>query len=101
MTFPQSILLYFVAPVLSLLILMIFVQVVLSWLLAFNIINMKNPIVAQVYYGIEKILGPLYAPIRKVIPAMGGLDLTPIVLLFALYWIRDFVVMQKLVQLFS
>ncbi len=101
MTFPQSILLYFVAPVLSLLILMIFVQVVLSWLLAFNIINMKNPIVAQVYYGIEKILGPLYAPIRKVIPAMGGLDLTPIVLLFALYWIRDFVVMQKLVQLFG
>ncbi len=101
MTFPQSILLYFVAPVLSLLILMIFVQVVLSWLLAFNIINMKNPIVAQIYYGIEKILGPLYAPIRKVIPAMGGLDLTPIVLLFALYWIRDFVVMQKLVQLFA
>jgi len=56
MTFPQSILIYFVAPALSLLIFMIFAQVILSWLLAFNIINLKNPIVAQIYYGLEKIL---------------------------------------------
>ena len=48
MTFPQSILIYFVAPALSLMIFMIFAQVILSWLLAFNIINLKNPNVAQI-----------------------------------------------------
>ncbi len=101
MTFPQSILIYFVAPALSFLIFMVFAQVILSWLLAFNIINMKNPIVAQIYYGLEKILGPIYRPIRNVLPAMGGLDLSPIVVLFAAYWIRDFVVLQKLVSIFG
>ena len=101
MTFPQSILIYFVAPALSLLIFMVFAQVILSWLLAFNIINMKNPIVAQIYYGLEKILGPIYRPIRNVLPAMGGLDLSPIVVLFATYWIRDFIVLQKLVSIFG
>ena len=101
MTFPQSILIYFVAPALSLMIFMIFAQVILSWLLAFNIINLKNPIVAQIYYALEKILGPIYRPIRNVMPSMGGLDLSPIILLFAIYWIRDFVVMSKLYPMFA
>ena len=101
MTFPQSILIYFVAPALSLMIFMIFAQVILSWLLAFNIINLKNPIVAQIYYALEKILGPIYRPIRNIMPSMGGLDLSPIILLFAIYWIRDFVVMSKLVPMFA
>jgi len=101
MTFPQSILLYFVAPALSLLIFMIFAQVILSWLLAFNIINLRNPIVSQIYYALEKVLGPIYRPIRNVLPSMGGLDLSPIILLFAVYWIRDFVVMSKLVPMFA
>lgn len=101
MTFPQSILMYFVAPALSLLIFMIFAQVILSWLLAFNIINLRNPIVAQIYYGLEKILGPIYRPIRNVLPSMGGLDLSPIILLFVVYWVRDFIVIQKLVPMFG
>lgn len=101
MTFPQSILLYFVAPALSFLIFMVFAQVILSWLLAFNIINLKNPIVAQIYYGLEKILGPIYRPIRQVLPSMGGLDLSPIIVLFATYWVRDFIVLQKLVSIFG
>lgn len=101
MTFPQSILLYFVAPALSVLIFMIFAQVILSWLLAFNIINLRNPMVAQIHYGLEKVLGPIYRPIRNVLPSMGGLDLSPIILLFALYWVKDFVVIQKLVPMFG
>ena len=101
MTFPQSILVYFVAPALTLLIFMIFAQVILSWLLAFNIINLRNPMVAQIYYALEKILGPIYAPIRNVLPSMGGLDLSPIILLFATYWVRDFIVLQKLVPMFG
>ena len=101
MSFPQSILIYFIAPALSLLIILIFAQVIFSWLLAFNIINLRNPLVAQIYHGINRILSPLYAPIRNLIPSMGGLDITPIILLFALYWLRDFVVLSKLVPLFG
>ena len=101
MTFPQSILAYFIAPALSILIFMIFAQVILSWLLAFNIINLRNPMVSQIYYALEKILGPIYRPIRNVLPSMGGLDLSPIILLFAIYWVRDFVVMGKLFPMFA
>lgn len=99
MTLLQSILAYFIAPVLSLVIFMVFAQVILSWLLAFNIINLKNPIVAQIYYALEKILAPIYRPIRSVLPSIGGLDLSPIIVLFVTYWLRDFVVMQSLYRL--
>ena len=101
MTFPQSILLYFVVPGLSLLIILNFAQVIFSWLLAFNIINLRNPMVAQIYQAIDRILAPLYRPIRNIIPSMGGLDITPIILLFAIYWVREFLVLQKLVPLFG
>jgi YggT family protein len=101
MTFPQSILHFFVVNGISVLIALIFIQVILSWLLAFNIINLRNQIVAQIYYGIEKFLGPIYRPIRNVLPSMGGLDLSPIILLFALYWLRDYVVKGVLIPMFG
>lgn len=101
MTLLQSILAYFIAPVLSLLIFMVFAQVILSWLLAFNIINLRNPMVAQIYHALEKILAPIYRPIRNILPSVGGLDLSPIIVLFATYWLRDYVVMQSLFRLFG
>ena len=59
----------------------IIAQVVLSWLIAFNVVNMSNNFVRQIYFGIEKLLAPLYRPIRRFMPDLGGIDLTPMVLI--------------------
>jgi YggT family protein len=62
----------------------IIAQVVLSWLIAFNVVNMSNNFVRSIYMGIEKLLAPLYRPIRRFMPDLGGLDLTPMVLILLL-----------------
>ena len=59
----------------------IIIQVVLSWLVAFNVINLSNDFVRSIYTGIERLLAPLYRPIRRFMPDLGGIDLSPMVLL--------------------
>lgn len=63
----------------------IIAHVVMSWLIAFDIINTRQSFVAQVWYGLNRLTDPVYRPIRRVLPDMGGLDLAPLVALFGLY----------------
>ena len=63
----------------------IIVHFVMSWLIAFNVLNVRQPFVAQVWFGLQRLLEPLYAPIRRMLPNMGGLDLSPLVALVAIY----------------
>jgi YggT family protein len=63
-------------------------QVVLSWLIAFNVINTSSEGVRRFVQGIDRLLDPLYRPIRKILPDFGGLDLSPIVLLIAIQIVR-------------
>ncbi len=58
--------------------------IVMSWLVSFKIINYSNPIVRQVDHVLRALTEPLLAPIRKVIPYIGGLDFSPIVLFLGL-----------------
>ena len=76
----------------------IIVQAVMSWLLAFNVINTHNEFVRQLWYVLERITEPLYRPIRRIMPDFGGIDLTPMVVLILLIIIRG-PVMSYLVQL--
>lgn len=59
----------------------VIVQVILSWLVAFNVVNLHQPFVRALYTGMDRITEPLYRPIRKVLPDFGGIDFSPIVLL--------------------
>jgi len=63
----------------------------LSWLVAFNIVNPYNRFVGAVGEVISRITEPLLAPIRRRLPPMGGLDLSPLVLIFAIYFIQSFI----------
>ena len=63
----------------------VFAHFVMSWLISFQVLNIRQPFVAQVWYGMNRILEPLYAPIRRILPAMGGLDLSPLVVLIGIY----------------
>lgn len=55
------------------------VQIVLSWLISFQVLNLRQPQVSQVWYGLNGLLEPIYAPIRRVLPQTPGLDLAPLV----------------------
>ena len=52
---------------------------IMSWLISFNVLNLHQPIVSQVWQGLNRILDPIYGRIRQYIPNMGGLDLTPLI----------------------
>ena len=64
------------------------VHIIMSWLINFQVLNMRQPIVAQIWYGLNRLLEPIYAPIRRVLPPMGGLDLAPLVAFIGLIAIR-------------
>ena len=71
---------------------LILASVVMSWLFAFNIVNVQNPTVRQIAHGISRVTEPMLAPIRRILPSMGGLDLSPIILLLGLEFLRRFVI---------
>lgn len=68
----------------------IIASAIFSWLYAFNVINSGNRFVAMIGEFLYKLTEPAYRIIRRFIPNLGGLDLSPIVLLFAIYFLRIF-----------
>ena len=66
----------------------IVIQMILSWLVAFNVINTYNDFVRGLMRGLDRITEPVYRPIRKVLPDFGGLDFSPLVVLLIL-WILN------------
>ena len=64
-------------------------SVVLGWLVAFNVINTRNRFVYVIGDFLHRVTDPLLRPIRNLLPSMGGIDLSPIVLILALYFVRD------------
>lgn len=62
----------------------IIVQAILSWLIAFNVINTYNDTVRMIWEALQKMTEPLYRPIRKILPDFGALDLSPMVVLLGL-----------------
>jgi YggT family protein len=66
----------------------IFVQVVLSWLIVFNVINTHNDFVRNFLRALDYITEPLYRPIRKILPDFGGIDFSPLVVLIAIQALR-------------
>jgi YggT family protein len=60
---------------------LIIIQVILSWLVAFNVLNTSSQGVRRFLVGLDRFLEPLYRPFRKILPDFGGLDLSPVVVL--------------------
>jgi YggT family protein len=72
----------------------IFISVASSWLIQFGIVNGSNPNVRMILGAIYKLTEPLLGPIRRLLPDLGGLDISPIILLLALEFIRRLVIEQ-------
>ena len=68
----------------------IIISVALSWLIAFEVVNVRNAKAANIVRLFEKLTEPVYRPIRKYIPAIGGIDVSPIIVIFAIYLLSGF-----------
>ncbi len=66
-------------------------MVIMSWLIAFNVVNLHNQFVAQLWRILNRLTEPLLGPIRRFMPNLGGLDLSPIILLLAVYFLQTLI----------
>ena len=66
----------------------IIAHVIMSWLINFQVLNLHQQFVAQIWYGLNRLLEPIYRPIRRILPDMSGIDLAPLVALIGVYALR-------------
>ncbi|MGR3460349.1 MAG: YggT family protein [Roseovarius sp.] len=63
-------------------------HVIMSWLINFQVLNLRQQLVAQIWYALNRLLEPLYTPVRRILPNMGGVDIAPLVVLIGVYALR-------------
>jgi YggT family protein len=80
--------LWLVHAVITLYIWILIAAAVLSWLVAFNVINRYNPTVRMIGDTLFRLTEPLLRPIRNVLPSLGGLDISPVILILALLFLE-------------
>ncbi len=77
-------------------------HVIMSWLINFQVLNIRQPLVYQVWNGIQRIIQPIYAPIRnlirKFLPNMGAIDITPLIVILIIASVR--IVLKNNVEMF-
>lgn len=79
-----SAILFLLYAIIQLMILVVIVSAILSWLVAFDVINTRNPTVYRIMATLDRITTPLLAPIRRLVPHLGGLDISPIIFILLL-----------------
>jgi YggT family protein len=78
-----------VSTVISIYIWLLIAQAVLSWLVAFGIVNRHNRVVATIGDFLWRVTEPLLRPIRRVLPDLGGIDISPVILILLLWFLRN------------
>lgn len=69
----------------------IVIQVAMSWLIVFGVVNTNHPQARNLINLMERITGPVYLPLRKFIPSIGGIDLTPLIIIIAVSILKDLI----------
>jgi YggT family protein len=78
-----------VITILDLYFYVIIAAVIASWLVGFGIINAYNPIARSILRALHALTEPIFGPVRRILPALGGLDLSPLVVLLLLSFVRN------------
>ncbi len=82
--------LFVLQSIITVMIWVIIISAILSWLVAFNVVNLRNPTAYRIASMIEALTRPLLSPFQRVIPTLGGIDVSPIVALILLVGIRNY-----------
>ncbi len=85
-------LLGFIAMIIGLYIWVLIISAILSWLIVFDVVNRRNRAVYMVADSLHRLTEPALRPIRNALPDLGGLDISPIVLILGLVFLRDVVI---------
>jgi YggT family protein len=93
-------LIQFIVMVIDLYIWVIIASAILSWLVAFNVVNTQNRFVYMLADGLHRLTEPALRPIRRVVPDLGGIDISPIILILGLIFIKNVVLIGWLVPMF-
>ena len=84
---PVNPILWLVHTVINIYFWIILAMVIMSWLIAFGIVNRSNPYVRQIGYALDRLTDPLLRPLRRFLPDLGGIDISPIILLIGLQFL--------------
>jgi YggT family protein len=84
-------LLNFISYLITLYIYVIIAAVVLSWLIGFGIMNLRNPMVRSFYNLLQAVTEPVMAPIRRILPDLGAIDISPLIVLLLLQFVQQVV----------
>lgn len=66
-------------------------HIIMSWLINFQVLNLRQQFVAQLWYGLNRLLEPIYTPIRRILPDTRPLDLAPLILFIIIISLRDYI----------
>ena len=80
-----------IIQIIDLYIWIIIANAILSWLVAFNVINLHNQFVYQVARALDAMTEPVLRPIRNILPDLGGIDISPIALIFGLFFVQNLI----------
>ena len=83
----------FIVLVIDLYIWVVIASAILSWLVAFNVVNMNNRFVLSIADMLYRLTEPALRPIRNILPNLGGIDISPVILILFLLFIRDVVLL--------
>ncbi len=75
---------YIIVQLINLLVLAIIISAVLSWLVAFDVVNLRHPVARQVVMFLDAVTRPVLRPIQRVIPPLGGFDISPVIAIIVL-----------------
>jgi YggT family protein len=74
------------------------VHIIMSWLISFQVLNLHQQFVAQIWYGLNRLLEPIYNPIRRILPDTRPLDLAPLVTFVIIISLRDYILPEILLR---
>lgn len=67
------------------------ISAILSWLIAFNVVNTHNQAIRAIVDTLWRVTEPVLAPVRRILPNLGGLDISPVVVLLLIWFLQDFI----------
>lgn len=70
----------------------ILIHVIMSWLINFQVLNLRQPLVSQIWYGLNRLLDPVYSRLRALLPNLGGIDLAPLIALIVIFFLQRLIV---------
>ncbi len=92
---------FVIENLLTLIVWLVIAYAIMSWLIGFQVINLRHPVVARISRTLDAIVTPLLAPFRRILPSMAGLDFSPVILLIVVIGVQRYLVPPLFIWLHS